>query len=67
MSTPPLSLNITSTEAAEERAFSNFVVASFEKLKSIQHPNLCQYIDIVLANHGLFDLFFISFICSYYN
>ena len=52
MSTPSLSINISSAEAAEERAVYNFVAASFEKLKSVQHANLCQYIDVVLADHG---------------
>lgn len=53
LSTPPLSVNIKSQEIDEEKTFSNFVTASFEKLKSIQHQNLCQYIDLVLADHGM--------------
>ena len=54
MKTPPLCVFIKSGEIPEDKAFSNFLLSAFEKLKTIQHPNLCQYIDLIVNDHGKF-------------
>ena len=52
VTTPPLCTDGSFEEVRECDIPRSFLVASFGKLQSIHHPNLCPYIDLVLESHG---------------
>lgn len=39
------------------------ILGRFQKLKSVEHPNLCAYVDLVRIKHGMSLLFLFSCLC----